>query len=220
MMRLAALFFALSCQSTNARAQAGPASLPTGTVMLELQDVDAYNVAGLKAKLADLEVDSNIKEVWLRINSHGGSVEAGFDLIQTFDHYRKPLICVVDTKAWSMGMSVLEGCPKRLMTRRSSLMMHEVLVQGMNGNQHDMIDAASTTRVLTESLIQLAASRLKLSANDIRTKVTGKQWWIDADEALDVGAIDGFVEPQDIPSDQLVTLPPPAQSILEILRGS
>lgn len=221
MARLTILLLALSCQPVNARAQAVPPP-PTNPaiVMLELQDVDDNSVHYLKTKLTEFEADSAVKEVWLRINSHGGSVEAGFDLIQAFDHYKKPLTCVVDVRAWSMGMSVLQGCPKRLMTRRSSLMMHEVLVQGMNGNQHDMIDAASTTRVLTESLIQLAAERLKIKADSIREKITGRQWWIDADEALDVGAIDSFIDPKDIPSDQLVSAPPPAPSLLELLRGS
>lgn len=218
MARLVVSILALSYPPANHPAQA--ASANPALVMLELQDVDDNNVNYLKTKLTEFESDSNVKEVWLRINSHGGSVEAGFNLIQAFDHYKKPLTCVVDVRAWSMGMSVLEGCPKRLMTRRSSLMMHEVLVQGMNGNQHDMIDAASTTRVLTESLIQLAATRLKLSANDIRAKVSGKQWWIDADEALDIGAIDGFIEPKDVPSDQLVSTLPPSSSLLELLRGA
>ncbi len=221
MMRFAAVLLFLSCQSTNAKARAEPESGTLGPiVMLEIQDVDDNTVAGLKERLAEFEVDPNIHEVWLRINSHGGSVEAGFDLIQTFDHYKKSLTCVVDVRAWSMGMSLLEGCPHRLMTKRSSLMMHEVLVQGVSGNAHEMQNPADTTRVLTESLIQLAAGRLKLSANDIRAKITGKQWWIDADEALDIGAIDGFVEPKDIPADHFIALPKPAPSLLELLRGS
>lgn len=204
-------FIFASCIFGQAKAEPVPK-----VVMIEIADVDRAAVDAVKTKLKELESDNSVDAVWLRINSHGGEVDAGLELIQAFDHYKKPLTCVVDVKAWSMGMSILEGCPRRLMTRRSTLMMHEVLVQSAGGNEHDLVNTASAVRAMTESLVQLAAGRMKIGPNEIRAHIDGRQWWLDVDEALDVGAIDGIVSPADIPA---LTELPKAPSLLELLGG-
>ena len=209
------LFIFASCVFGQAKAAPAAGAAPA-PVMIEIADVDRASVDAIKTKLDEFAHDDNVSEVWLRINSHGGEVDAGLELIQAFDHYKKPLTCVVDVKAWSMGMSILEGCPHRVMTRRSTLMMHEVLVQTASGNAHDLADTASAVRAMTESLIQIAAGRMHLTANDIRAHIAGKQWWIDVEEALDVGAIDAIVSPADIPP---LTELPKAPTLLELLGG-
>ncbi len=214
-------FFTLLClvfscaHGSSLRAQSS-ASYPTGRVMIEQGDVTGDSVAAVEKALSDLDADNSTTEIFLRINSHGGEVEAGLDLIQFFDTLHKPLTCVVDTKGWSMGMSILEGCPTRLMTTRSTLMMHGTMAS-TQGNERDMRDSGETARVLTESLIQIAAQRLKISENEIREHINGRQWWLDAKDALAVGAIDSIVSPKDLPP---ITVPKKISStLIELLNG-
>lgn len=190
----------------------------TGRVMIEQGDVTSDSVAAVESELAKLDADANVTEIYLRINSHGGEVEAGLGLIQFYETLHKPLTCIVDTKGWSMGMTLLEGCPVRWMTARSTLMMHGAMAQ-TQGNERDMKDAAETGRVITESLIQIAALRMSISENEIREHINGRQWWLDAKDAQAVGAIDAIVSPRDLPP--ITPLAKPISSTLEeLLRGS
>lgn len=193
------------------------APVTTGRVMIEVGDVTGDSVAAVESKLAELDADANVTEIYLRINSHGGEVDAGLGLIQFFDTLHKPLTGVVDTKGWSMGMSILEGCPTRWMTARSTLMMHGAMTQ-TQGNERDMKDAAETGRVITESLIQIATQRMKISADEIREHINGRQWWLSAKDAMDVGAIDAIVSPKDLP--RLTELPKSAPTLMELLHGN
>ena len=138
-------FFSLACMVfscahvSQSRAQAS-APVATGRVMIEMGDVTGDSVAAVETKLAELDADSNVSEIILRINSHGGEVEAGLGLVQFFETLHKPLTGVVDTKGWSMGMTILEGCPTRWITARSTLMMHGAMTQ-TQGNERDMQDS-------------------------------------------------------------------------------
>lgn len=195
------------------------ASAPTATgrVMIEQGDVNQESVASTEAKLAELDADANVTEIYLRINSHGGDVEAGFRLAQYFPMLHKPLTCVTDFMAWSMGAVIMESCPTRLITPRSTMMFHEVS-SVVNGNVHDMMNAESFSQAMSEAVVQVAAARLNISADKIRGNITGKQWVLSASEALSVGAVDAIVSPKDLP--RLTEYPKPAPLLLELLRGS
>ncbi len=215
-------FFSLAClifscaHVSQSRAQAS-APVATGRVMIEQLDVTQESVAAVEAKLAELDADSNVTEIYLRINSHGGEVSAGLELAQYFDTLHKPLTCVVDYMAWSMGATILESCPTRLMTRRSTIMVHEASAS-VQGNAHDMADSESVARVITESLIQIMAQRVNISADAIREKITGKQWWMSAEEALAVGAVDALVSPKDLP--RITPLAKSLSALEQLLHGS
>lgn len=210
------LSFVFACGHTyTLHAQATPTAAD-GRVMIELGDVTDSEVGAVKAALSTFAADGDIKEVYLRINSNGGSISAGLDLIQAFDHYPKKLICVADTHAYSMGLSVLEGCPHRLMTTRATLMMHQCKIQGAGGSETELEDAARACHAMTEAMIHLAAEHMKISDADIRARMVGKEWWFDSVEALDVGAVDAIVDPATLPILTPIQVP---ESLSDFLRG-
>ncbi len=88
MMRFLSLFmsvvFLTSCHAhaqslvakPDAVAEANPAKV---SVLVEA--VDEANVEALISKLEELKSDDNVKEIWVKVNSFGGSVIAGNKLI-------------------------------------------------------------------------------------------------------------------------------------------
>lgn len=205
---------AFSCSHTG-HTEVAPLT-PDGRVMIELGDVTDSEVQSVKAALAALAANKDVTTVYLRINSAGGSISAGLDLIQAFDHYPKKLMCVADTHAYSMGLTVLEACPIRLMTTRSTLMMHECAIRGVGGNEHELRNGAESCHAMTEAIIHIAAARMTLTEDQIRAKITGLQWWMDSTAALVAGAIDAVIDPSELPVLTPIAPPP---SLSDLLNG-
>ena len=60
---------------------------------------------------------------------------------------------------------------------------------------------------------------MKISEDEIREHIAGRQWWLDAKDALAVGAVDAIVSPKDLP--RITPLAKSVSSTLEeLLRGS
>lgn len=213
---VACWFAVLSCAHIS-KAKAQDTTPAPKRVMISVGDIDTSAVDATIEALATLEADPEVTEVWLRIDSHGGEIDAGMRLIQAFDQYKKPLVCVVDTKAYSMGAVILQACPMRLATSRSSLMFHEALVQQAAGNEHDLSMTAAALHVITESLVQVCAGRMGLTAKQLHQKINNTQWWLTADDALAAHAVDALVSPTELPP--LLPVAARRLSVLELLGG-
>jgi ATP-dependent protease ClpP protease subunit len=73
--------------------------------MIEIGSFTDDDLAPAQAKFDEL-VSQGAKTVLFRINSNGGSIRAGLDLIQHLEQFRKSggrVECVVDYRAYSMG---------------------------------------------------------------------------------------------------------------------
>jgi ATP-dependent protease ClpP protease subunit len=126
----------------------------------------------------------------IEINSPGGSVTDGLDIIKAIERANAPVVCVVDGGAYSMGFVILESCDVRLMTNRSSLMMHQASVGGYAPNREsEFKDMADFLNTINEGMIAYLSTRMTVSADFIREKMT-REWWMGTAEAKSVGAID------------------------------
>src|SRR6266478_1865551 len=80
-------------------------------VSLELNEVSEDAVSAIINALDTFEAGGT-KEIWLRLNSFGGDVDAGQRLIIRLEQSTVPTTCVADFKAMSMAAFILEspGC--------------------------------------------------------------------------------------------------------------
>lgn len=202
----------VSCAATR------PADLPptpvtssNPAILLNLEDFSEETVTGLITKLG--QVDEVGAVVMLRLDTYGGSVHEGQRLMRALESMKYARVqCVADTKAMSMGMYLLQspGCDERLMTRRAMLMMHEPLIPNTGGNEHALREDADYLRALTSGLVATAAKRMKKSEAFIRGKISNRNWYLDADEALKMNAVDRFVEPEDLPAATALEIKKPS----------
>ncbi len=189
---------------------------PKVTPMVEIKEFDAATAKGLIKKLQELDQKGH-KEIIIRINSYGGSIHWGMEMIQAIEALKTPVTCVVDWKAYSMGAYLLESpaCDKRLMTKRSTILFHEPLVQETGGNAHELRKTADQLDALADALIASTSERLKMSEEDFRKKISDRNWTMAHTAAKKANAIDGVIDPKDLPP--LVEFEKP--SFLQMLLG-
>jgi ATP-dependent protease ClpP protease subunit len=193
--------------------QAVPTSSSSGPAMLEVDSFDEATMMGLKAKITELRQAGT--EVWLRLNTNGGSVFAEQDFVQFLEH--EPVTCVVDFRAFSAGAFFLESgaCKERLMTKRSTVLFHEALVQEASGNSHALQDTVNELVAITDSIIATTSERLKMSEDDFKAQINNKVWIMSYHEALKANVVDKIVDPKDLPPVTAYEKP----SMLQILLG-
>lgn len=135
----------------------------------------------------------------IEFNTPGGYVSHGFRLTKAIEASRVPVICVVDGTAASMGFYLLQSCGVRVMTFRSVLMAHEPALSASNfgGTKGAWKDIYERLRVLSNAMNHHMSRRLNISYAEFSARVNDKDWWMDAEEAWKVRAIDGLVHSVD-----------------------
>lgn len=133
--------------------------------------------------------------ILLQLNSPGGSVLDGLAL---FDHIRflnNEANATIDTTvlgaAMSMASVLLQAGNTRYASPNSYIMLHEVS-NAMIGSISSIDDEAAFTRSLNDRLVDILASRSKLSADEIKTRWERKNWYLNAEEAVELGFADGI----------------------------
>lgn len=181
------------------RKKAEPVKVEDGKArMVELTDFSPDVTVPFWNKVKEL--DGQVPEIWIRINSDGGSIYAGLDLIQQVESLKTPVVCVVDYRAISMGFAFLQSnaCDRRLMTKRSHLMAHEASA-GSGGNADQHRDIAQALDAVTSSLVGMMADRMEMPEKDFWEKIRNRTWYMDYHEAEKYKAIDGIADPKDFP---------------------
>jgi len=130
--------------------------------------------------------------ITVTFNSPGGYVTDGFTLydflrdLSTKGH-------TITTKcmgiAASMGAILMQAGDERVMTRNAFMMIHEVSGGG-EGKVSELEEITAVTKRFQERALNILASRSTMSANDIAERWKKKDWYMTAEEALDLGFVD------------------------------
>jgi len=141
-----------------------------------------------------LAADDPDKEIDFYINSPGGSVYDGLAIKDVIDH----IPCKVNTigvgMCASMGAYLLSaGTGVRKATKNCRIMIHSVS-SGTMGTFHDMeVDYEETKFLQDRLLIDIASyTKGKSTVDDLKAK-TQRDYYMDVDEAIELGLIDSIV---------------------------
>jgi len=159
------------------------------------------NYLSLDTVVTDESVDPLIEalespgNVVIVIDSPGGSVPAGLALSKAIEQHDGTVACVVDGMAASMALYILQSCDVRLMTKRSTLMAHEISLSGvMEGNPNNWQAVVAMMKALNRALLEHTIHRTNASFEEAHANtVGGLQWWMNWDEALARGFVDRVV---------------------------
>lgn len=145
-----------------------------------------------KAQKEVLELASQGDEpIWLRINSPGGSVDAGLILIDTMKAVKAPIHCIVESSAYSMAAIILTYCDKRYGMPHATFMLHEASygTAGEDPTNRSKIDFL--TKYL-DRLHEEIAKNIKMDPKKYRARIRDA-WWMLADEAKAIGLIEEII---------------------------
>jgi ATP-dependent Clp protease, protease subunit len=145
------------------------------------------------AQLLYLEGEEQSKDIWLYINSPGGSVTAGMAIYDTMQFVSCDIATITMGLAASMGQFLLcaGAAGKRYALPNSRIMMHQPL-GGLRGQAADIAiqaeQMAYTKKMLFERIAQhTGQSYEKVVADADRDR------WFSAQEAKDYGIIDHVI---------------------------
>ena len=153
----------------------------------EVNDQSASSVIG---QLLFLESENPDKDIYLYINSPGGSVTAGMGIYDTMRFIRPKVNTICVGLAASMGALLLSSGEKgkRFALPHSRVMIHQPL-GGMQGQ-------ATELEIVAREILRTKAELNKILADDTGKPIeevardTERDYWLTAEEALKYGLID------------------------------
>ena len=157
------------------------------------------NANAICAQLLLLAAEDPDRDIYLYINSPGGSVTAGMAIYDTMQYVKPDVVTVGMGLAASMGQFLLTaGAPgKRYITPHTRVLLHQPL-GGAGGSATDIRINADLILGMKKELAQITASRTGKSVEQV--EVDGdRDHWFTAQEALEYGFVDRVIDsPQEI----------------------
>ena len=157
-------------------------------------EVREDNANAICAQLLLLAAQDPDSDIYLYINSPGGSVTAGMAIYDTMQYIKPDVVTVAMGMAASMGQFLLTaGAPgKRFATPHTRILMHQPL-GGVGGTASEVRSNADLILQMKMELAQITAQRTGKSLEQI-TADADRDHWYTAPEALEYGCIDAVVD--------------------------
>ena len=155
------------------------------------------NVANsIVSQLLFLQAQDAEKDIYLYINSPGGSVTAGFAIYDTIQHIKPDVQTICIGMAASMGSFLLAAGAKgkRFALPNAEVMIHQPL-GGAQGQATEIEIAANHILKTRAKLNQILAERTGQSIEKIEQD-TDRDNFLSAEEAKDYGLVDQVMVPE------------------------
>jgi ATP-dependent Clp protease protease subunit len=155
-------------------------------------DADVANL--IVAQLLFLDAEDSEKDIYMYINSPGGSVSAGMGIYDTMRHIRPNVSTICVGFAASMGAFLLSaGTPgKRMSLPHSRIMIHQPL-GGAQGQATDIEIQAKEILYHKQRLNEMLAEHTGQPIAQIQED-TDRDFFMSAEEAKDYGLIDQVID--------------------------
>ena len=148
------------------------------------------------AQLLFLESEDPKKDIYLYINSPGGSVSAGLAVYDTMQHIKPDVSTICVGLAASMGAILLSAGAKgkRFVLPNAEVMIHQPW-GGAEGKASDIAISAKQILKLRENLNKIIAKNTGKPLEQV-AKDTDRDFYMSADEAKKYGIIDEIYKPK------------------------
>ena len=157
-------------------------------------EVKDDNANVICAQMLMLAAEDPKKDIWLYINSPGGSITAGMAIYDTMQYIKCDVSTICIGMAASMGAFLLcAGAPgKRLALPNSEIMIHQPLLGGLQGQATDIKIHADRIIKIKENLNRIMAERCHKPLEQVMQD-TERDNFMSAEEARAYGLIDRVI---------------------------
>jgi len=157
-------------------------------------EVRDQNANAICAQMLVLNAEDPEKDIWLYINSPGGSVDAGLAIYDTMQFISNDVATLAMGLAASMGQFLLAAGAKgkRYALPHSRIMMHQVS-GGLGGTASDIKIQAQQSLHLKRQLFELTALHTGQPIEQIERDADRDRWFT-AEQAREYGFIDHVVK--------------------------
>jgi len=162
--------------------------------------IDDAVADAIVAQLLFLESENPEQDIYLYINSPGGSITAGMAIYDTIQHIRPDVCTICFGLAASMGAFLLSAgtAGKRMALPNARIMIHQPL-GGAQGQAVDIEIRAKEILYLKNNLNHLMASHTGQPFERIEAD-TERDFFMSAEEAQKYGLIDQVLTRQNLPN--------------------
>jgi len=146
------------------------------------------------AQLLFLEAEKPEKDIFLYINSPGGSTTAGLAIYDTMQYVKPDVATIALGQAASMGAVLLAGGAKgkRFALPHSRVLLHQPLMAGLQGQASDIdIHAKDIVRV-RERINQIISTHTGQSIEKIHED-SDRDFILEAEAAMEYGLVDKII---------------------------
>ena len=153
------------------------------------------NVANLViAQMLFLEAENPEKDIFLYINSPGGSVSSGFAIYDTMQYVKPDVATMCIGQAASFAAVLLAGGKngKRYALPNSRVLLHQPWLQGLGGQASDIDIHAKDILRQRQRLNEILANHTG-QATDKIGRDTERDYILQAHEAVDYGLVDQVI---------------------------
>jgi len=163
-------------------------------VIFAVGPIDDYIANLIVAQMLFLESENPKKDIYLYINSPGGSITSGLSIYDTMQFIKPDVSTICVGQAASMGALLLAGGAesKRFSLPNSRMMIHQP-ISGFQGQASD-IDIHAKEVLKMKSLVNSILSKHTGKTEKQIAKDTDRDNFMDAEEALKYGLIDQILE--------------------------
>ncbi len=157
-----------------------------------VQDNSAKDIVN---RLLYLEAMAPGEEIKLYINSPGGVVTAGMVIYDTMKLISSPVSTICMGMAASMGSILLSGGTKgkRYIYPHGEVMIHQPSIGGAQGTSADLEILARQIAKTKELGAKILADNCGQTLDKVM-KDFDRDYWMNADEAVEYGIVDGIVD--------------------------
>ena len=157
----------------------------------EVRDDNSNEIA---AKLLLLAADDPKKDIYLYINSPGGSITAGMAIYDTMQYVPNDIVTVGIGMAASMGQLLLTAGTKgkRYITPNARVLLHQPH-GGFGGTSSDIQTQAALILDMKKRLAEITAAQTGKTVEQINED-GDRDRWFSAQEALEYGFVDHIRE--------------------------
>ncbi len=159
--------------------------------------IDDTNVPIVCSQILYLDAKDSTKDIYIYINSPGGSVTSGLAIYDTMQFVDAPITTLCIGCCASMGAFLLAGGTQghRYSLPHSQIMIH----QPSGGYQGQVTDIEIYTKQIAtfkKALNNILAYHSKRDVNEIE-KITDRDRYLTPEEAVELGIIDGILKNKD-----------------------
>lgn len=140
------------------------------------------------------------KKIFLVINTNGGSIEAGMELVNAIRSSKSEVICIIESKAYSMGAIIATFCTRTYMHKWAELMFHEASY-GAKGTESIVPVRVKAAQDYLKVIHTDVAKQLGMTHDQYKEKIRN-EWWMTARQAFNEGIVYGVVDKLTYPYEE------------------
>lgn len=165
--------------------------------------IDDHVASLVVAQLLFLEAEDPNKDIFLYINSPGGSTSAGLAIYDTMHYIKADVSTICVGLAASMGAILLAGGAdgKRSALPHSNIMIHQPWVSGLQGQTTDIEIHAKEMIKTRKTLYEILSRHTGKTIAKIQ-KDCDRDFFMTSEEAKDYKLIDNILEKRMVPENK------------------